>query len=374
MLYTVLLFPKNQFSSLYWESFQIFTKLHKLDLNSNQVSQVTPSAGPLLPHLKVLGLRRNRITSLADGAFSACPALTNLYLNNNLIELLSDHTFAGLSKLEILDLSNNRIRVLPPLLLRPLHAIETLYLERNQISELPEDWFSPKEDVPYLYLFANPWACFCNLMYLHTYLQAYFFNFYMYDGQTFNASKTSLVCHSPQRLKDRAIFHLNQGDLCPPTQPPQTAATLLRLNSTSSVTDVQEESADIGQWITSGTLDQYGTTTTASHPTTSTPIPATISVGTPAGAEVAEVRDERYDASLPHMSCANVLCLWLLATNVCVCLLMVASTLLTLVRLRVWYRRASYMETQRLEKRDSRKIIVGGVPQGKQSRFFFIGT
>ncbi|XP_061665001.1 platelet glycoprotein Ib alpha chain-like isoform X3 [Syngnathoides biaculeatus] len=189
----VLLFPKNQFSSLYWESFQIFTKLHKLDLNSNQVSQVTPSAGPLLPHLKVLGLRRNRITSLADGAFSACPALTNLYLNNNLIELLSDHTFAGLSKLEILDLSNNRIRVLPPLLLRPLHAIETLYLERNQISELPEDWFSPKEDVPYLYLFANPWACFCNLMYLHTYLQAYFFNFYMYDGQTFNASKTSLV-------------------------------------------------------------------------------------------------------------------------------------------------------------------------------------
>ncbi|XP_061620556.1 SLIT and NTRK-like protein 5 [Phyllopteryx taeniolatus] len=368
----VLLFPSNQFSSLSWESFQIFSKLHELDLTANQVGQVTPRAEPLLPHLSVLRLERNRLTSLPDRAFSACPALTKLYLGNNTIESLSDDTFAGLSKLEILDLSYNRIRVLPPLLLRPLVAIETLYLESNQISELSDNWFSPKEEVPYLYLSANPWACFCELMYLHTYINDFFFNFYVRDSKTITRDPKSVVCHSPQRSKGRAIIDLNLDDLCLPTTLLQITPTPLQLKSNLRVTERQKQSKgggsdDIWQLTTSGASDRFPTTTTASHPTTSTPLPATLSVATPASSEVPDKRD---GAPLCHVPGAGVFCVWWLASNMCLCVVMAASTVVTLVKLVVWYRGASAMQTQKAPKKEALQGSLGGIPRAHANNFF----
>ncbi|XP_061620539.1 platelet glycoprotein Ib alpha chain-like [Phyllopteryx taeniolatus] len=366
----VLLFPSNQFSSLSWESFQIFSKLHELDLTANQLGQVTPRAGPLLPHLSVLRLGRNRLTSLPDRAFSACPSLIDLYLGSNAIESLSDDTFAGLSKLEILDLSSNRIRVLPPLLLRPLVAIETLYLESNQISEVSDNWFSPREEVPYLYFSANPWACFCELMYLHAYINDFFFNFYVRDSKTITRDPKSVVCHSPQRSKGRAIIDLDQEDLCPPPTP-----TLIAAIATSRVTEVLEESEG-GRgdgpvvWrpalTTSSASDRFGATTTmslpttptaplpatTSHsttstvplPTTPTPLPAVLSLVMPSSSELPLTwrwGTEKGDAApLRHVPGAGVFCTWLLAANVCLCVVAAVSTLVTLVRLAVWYRGA----------------------------------
>ncbi|XP_061525678.1 platelet glycoprotein Ib alpha chain-like [Phycodurus eques] len=393
----VLLFPSNQFSSLSWESFQIFSKLHELDLTANQLGQVTPRAGPLLPHLNVLRLGRNRLTSLPDRAFSACPTLTDLYLGSNAIESLSDDTFAGLSKLEILDLSSNRIRVLPPLLLRPLVGIETLYLESNQISELSDNWFSPREEVPYLYLSANPWACFCELMYLHTYIKDFFFNFYVRDSKTITRDPKSVVCHSPQRSKRRAIIDLDQDDLCPPPTPALMAATALPPRPTSRETEALEE-IEGGRgdgpvvWrpalTTSSASDRFGATTTmsrpttptaplpattshpttstvplpttptpslpatTSHPTTSTvplpttptPLPAILSLLTPSSSEFPLTwrwgTDKGDAAPLRHVLGAGVFCVWLLAANVCLCVVAAVSTLVTLVRLAVWYRGA----------------------------------
>ncbi|XP_061525677.1 phospholipase A2 inhibitor beta-like [Phycodurus eques] len=368
----VLLFPSNQFTSLSWESFQIFSKLHELDLTANQVGQVTPRAEPLLPHLSVLRLGRNRLTSLPDRAFSACPALTHLYLDNNAIESLSDDTFAGLSKLEILDLSSNHIRVLPPLLLRPLVGIETLYLESNQISELSDNWFSPREEVPYLYLSANPWACFCELMYLNTYIKDYFFNFYVRDDTTISRDPKSVVCHSPQWSKGRAILDLNLDDLCLPPTLQQTIATPLPFQYNLRVTEWQKQSKgngsdDVWQLTTSGASDRFSTTTTASHPSTSTPLPATLSVATPASSEVLDKRD---GAPRSHVPGAGVFCVWLLVSNVCLCVVMAASTVVTLVKLVVWYRGASDMQTQKTPKKKSITRKSGGIPRAHSNNFF----
>ncbi|XP_049923401.1 platelet glycoprotein Ib alpha chain-like [Epinephelus moara] len=219
----VMLFTNNLFSSLSWSSFQIFTAIYEIDFSGNKIPQVTSSVTPILPTLSVLRLGSNRLTSLSDGSFTACPALTELYLDNNVVDSLSDHTFSGLSKLEILDLSSNRIKVLPELMLHPLPAIETLYLESNKIMVMPDDWFSKKEEVPYLFLSANPWACSCSLGYLRRYLDDYEFNVYTRDGPIIQSDPESVVCDSPQWLKDKPVVTLEESDLCSPAPEPNPA-------------------------------------------------------------------------------------------------------------------------------------------------------
>ncbi|XP_078020427.1 uncharacterized protein LOC144459731 [Epinephelus lanceolatus] len=219
----VMLFTNNLFSSLSWSSFQIFTAIYEIDLSGNKIPQVTSSVTPILPTLSVLRLGSNRLTSLSDGSFTACPALTELYLDNNVVDSLSDHTFSGLSKLEILDLSSNRIKVLPELMLHPLPAIEALYLESNKIMVMPDDWFSKKEEVPYLFLSANPWACSCPLGYLRRYLDNYEFNIYTREGPIIQSDAESVVCHSPQCLKNKPVMTLEESDLCPPAPEPNPA-------------------------------------------------------------------------------------------------------------------------------------------------------
>ncbi|TDG99360.1 hypothetical protein EPR50_G00193240 [Perca flavescens] len=209
----VMLLPYNQFTSLSWSSFQIFTKIYEIDLTGNQVPDVPPSVAPVLPSLRVLRLGSNRLKSLPEGSFSACPALTELYLDNNGLHALSNHSFSGLSKLEILDLSNNHIAKLPELMLRPLLVFETLYLENNQIKVMPDDWFGPKEEVPYLYLSANPWACNCSLGYFHRYLGENEFNFYVRDGLIINNDAESVVSPTNRKRQRNKQERLTQKGL-----------------------------------------------------------------------------------------------------------------------------------------------------------------
>ncbi|XP_037334457.2 platelet glycoprotein Ib alpha chain [Pungitius pungitius] len=211
----VFLLPRNQFSSLSWSSFQIFTNIHELDFTANQIPEVTPSDTPVLPSLSVLRLSSNRLTLLPEGSFSACPGLTELYLDHNTLESLSDLTFSGLSRLEILDLSSNRLTSLPNLMLRPLVVIETLYLENNKVTGMPNDWFRPREEVPYLYLSENPWACSCSLSYLHGYLNNYEDNVYFRVGPVINFGADRVICDSPRRNKNKPLMTLKQSDLCP---------------------------------------------------------------------------------------------------------------------------------------------------------------
>ncbi|XP_029932667.1 platelet glycoprotein Ib alpha chain-like [Myripristis murdjan] len=210
----VLLFPQNQFSSLSWSSYQVFTEIYEIDLTGNKVSEVTPSEAAVLPSLRVLRLGSNQLTSLPAGGFSTCPDLIELHLHNNAISSLSDDSFTSLSKLEILDLSSNHITVLPALMLRPLSAIETLCIERNKIKVMPDDWFSPKKEVPYLFLSANPWACSCSLGYLRTYLDEYDYNVYTRDSLIITSDAESVVCDSPPRLKGTPVVSLEESDFC----------------------------------------------------------------------------------------------------------------------------------------------------------------
>ncbi|XP_057710834.1 reticulon-4 receptor isoform X2 [Corythoichthys intestinalis] len=351
----VLLFARNLFSSLSWESFQIMSELHELDLTANEVGLVTVSAVPLLLRLAVLRLGRNRLTALPGRAFFACPALTELHLEDNAIESLKDDTFAGLGILEVLDLSSNRIRVLPPFLLRPLVAIETIYLENNLVGEVPDDWFNPKEDVPFLFLSANSWACFCSLTYLSAYLGDFFFNFYVRDGTIISRDPRSLVCHSPPWLKDRAVYDVHRDDLCRSTTPPQTVPTAPSAGPTGesrdeggrgdgaviwrpAVTEGQDEGGrgdGAVVWRPAQTASFFSlpgrTVTTMSYLATLTPsLPTTV--GRQRG------WNESSAASFGRPPSAGVFCVWLLAGYACLCAMGLGCTLLTLAKLAVLYK------------------------------------
>ncbi|KAF1381079.1 hypothetical protein PFLUV_G00170760 [Perca fluviatilis] len=326
----VMLLPYNQFTSLSWSSFQIFTKIYEIDLTGNQVPEVPPSVAPVLPSLRVLRLGSNRLTSLPEGSFSACPALTELYLDNNGLHALSDHSFSGLSKLEILDLSNNRIAKLPELMLRPLLVFEILYLDNNQIKVMPDDWFGPKEEVPYLYLSANPWACSCSLGYFHRYLGEYEFNFYVRDGPIINSDAESVVCDSPQWLKNKPIVSLEENDLCPPATEPRS--------------EVRRTSIP----VYSPTVEPSTESPAPTTPTKRQTVPLTVTPTTPKLRVVATTEataasrpiDEAVRGKFRAGRGAGVFCFWLFAGCVLLCVASAACSLATFVRLIVWYRRA----------------------------------
>ncbi|XP_061665002.1 uncharacterized protein LOC133494830 [Syngnathoides biaculeatus] len=249
-------------------------------------------------------------------------------------------------------------------------------------------------------------------MYLHTYLQANFFTFYVHDGETLSSEPKSLVCDSPQQFKGLAIMDLNQGDLCPFVGSTRMSPTLLPLIQTSRMTEAPEE-IEVGRGdgavvlhrtqTVSGAFDSFGMTTTPSHPRTSTtplpvtvshptsstaplspiPLPATLPLATSATSEVpwtasassevpwtasassevpwttsasSEVpwtwgTDKGDGALLRHAPGAGVFCEWLLAGNVCLCVLATASTLVTLLRLAVWYRGAYKLLSVTLARR-----------------------
>nr|XP_057921691.1 uncharacterized protein LOC131124845 isoform X1 [Doryrhamphus excisus] len=340
----VFLFPRNLISSLSWETFHTFSEVYEIDLTSNQIPQVTPGVGPLLQHLAVLRLGHNRLTSLLGMSFSACPALTELFLDNNAIESLHGDTFIGLGNLKILDLSANHISVLPPLLLYPLVAIVTLYLENNKISVLPDDWFSQKEWVPYLYLSANPWACFCTLTYLHTYLQDYSSNFYVRNSTHIEVNANRLVCDSPQRFKGHALIRLELFDLCSPL-------TLLQSTTPPSLTHpptTKEGHGSRAGGRGDGPVFWHPLPTSQStslpfhRPTTPRVSMAPTSTEVIEVTEVTEVtwtqwQDQDSSRHRRHVSATGVFCLWLFAGSVLLCSVAGVSTFMTLARVVIWY-------------------------------------
>ncbi|XP_061768919.1 platelet glycoprotein Ib alpha chain [Nerophis ophidion] len=373
----VLLFPRNLFASLFWESFQVFSEIHEIDLTANEISQVRTGSAALLQHLAILRLGHNRLTSLEGMAFHACPALTKLFLDNNAIESLSDDTFSGLGKLENLDLSANRIRVLPPLLLHPLVIIKTLSLENNRINVLPDDWFSQKKVVPYLYFAANPWACNCTLTYLRTYLEEYEVNFYVLEGELITMDPKRLVCDSPQHVKGQAILLLPVSDFCLPITSSQKAASSTRPYTMST----EGEHWGMAKVRGDGAIFRHIAPTTEVAPTTQvapttegatlpalSPTTVRTSVA-PISTEVTwnlwQEREQDSGRSLRHTS--GMFCLWLFAGNMLLCAAAAVYTLLILTRLVVWYRVAHKSLRATLAMRGGAQLLQLHMRAGPES-------
>ena len=149
----------NSITSLEGCGFEHLTRLQKLKIGFNQITDLYPSVVSIssliklevyeneitsfltnenaLPLLEVLDLRNNKIRSINSILSGALPSLACLDLSGNQLITLPS-SFTRISKLEKLDLENNQIIGLPPSFAR-LSNLFVLNLSSNKISSLSFD-------------------------------------------------------------------------------------------------------------------------------------------------------------------------------------------------------------------------------------------
>jgi len=104
-----------------------------------------------------------------------------LDVSNSQIETVTDEAWRSLQKADQVDLSGNRLTTLPRLL---------------QTENITFKWIA---------LHGNPLSCECEQRWLAEWLKSLGSSQYQRD---------SVVCHSPEWLKDKGIASLNSDDFC----------------------------------------------------------------------------------------------------------------------------------------------------------------
>jgi Leucine-rich repeat (LRR) protein len=136
-------------------AFNGFTKLEKLILDHNKISELKVDTFNRLTSLKELDLKWNSINIVEPGAFNGLINLKILVLRDNKIKELKENTFNGLSSLEKLDLQSNSINIVKPGVFNGLSSLKELYLGDNKIEELKENTFNELSSLEVLYLSSN---------------------------------------------------------------------------------------------------------------------------------------------------------------------------------------------------------------------------
>jgi len=105
----------------------------------------------------------------------------------------------------ILDVSNSQIETITDEAWRSLQTADRVDLSGNRLTTLPR--FLQTENITYrrLDLRGNPLSCECDQRWLATWLKSLDSSLHQPD---------SVICHSPDWLKDRSIRSLNSDDYC----------------------------------------------------------------------------------------------------------------------------------------------------------------
>ncbi|XP_001605837.1 lutropin-choriogonadotropic hormone receptor [Nasonia vitripennis] len=109
--------------------------LTRIDLTSNNLTNIPARGFRRYPHLEILLLRRNRIERIDPEAFDNMTSLALLELDDNKLTEFP-RALARMSSLEELSLSNNRIRLIEADSLRDAKNLLSLDLRGNPISEV----------------------------------------------------------------------------------------------------------------------------------------------------------------------------------------------------------------------------------------------
>lgn len=130
---TALVLSHNLLNRLAPEWLQGLTNLQHLKCDDNQITEIPPNLGNLLPKLSVLNLYNNKITCLAVTTFQGAP-LTHCTLSNNQLTVLQAGLFHNVP-LEELDVSNNQIARVEDALFQNV-PIKTLKASYNRITAI----------------------------------------------------------------------------------------------------------------------------------------------------------------------------------------------------------------------------------------------
>ncbi|XP_072335770.1 slit homolog 1 protein-like isoform X2 [Scyliorhinus torazame] len=127
----------------------------RLELNGNNISQISKSDFSGLRHIRVLQLMENHISSIERGAFDDMKELERLRLNRNQLQVLPELLFQRNPTLYRLDLSENFIQAIPRKAFRGATDIKNLQLDKNQITCIEEGAFRALRSVEVLTLNNN---------------------------------------------------------------------------------------------------------------------------------------------------------------------------------------------------------------------------
>ncbi|XP_078398575.1 trophoblast glycoprotein [Cetorhinus maximus] len=225
----------NNISSLDSGAFgQSLKQLVSLSLSGNRIRAVDSLVFASMPNLQQLDLSNNRIWWLQPTAFGSAPVslrelnLSRALLNGSVVEQLSEFLQNGsLPNLRRLQLAENDLFYLPARTFSRLPSLQHLELRNNSIVELKETFrnlnlqtldlssnalkrlgnstLSELNSQPNIrvQLRDNPFVCDCGIEELLTWLQ--------------NTQKVldreSLLCASPESLRDKPILLLKLSDL-----------------------------------------------------------------------------------------------------------------------------------------------------------------
>lgn len=147
----------NNISELSSETLTGLNALRTLNLSYNHIDQIPSGLFSSSKELREILLQNNELYELPKGVFHQLTQLLVLDLSKNLLTShhINNETFAGLIRLVILNLSHNSLTRLDSKTFRELYFLQVLNLRNNSIGYIDDNTFTPLYNLHELNLAEN---------------------------------------------------------------------------------------------------------------------------------------------------------------------------------------------------------------------------
>jgi len=113
-----------------------------------------------------------------------------------------------LTKTRLIDVSKSKLHLIPHDVWKKLSKMDHVDLSQNQLAVLPTFLGSKNITFRWLALHGNPLRCKCEDKWIRAWLES------LGNGLFAPCYQPPVMCGSPDRLKNKNIFHLNDEDFC----------------------------------------------------------------------------------------------------------------------------------------------------------------
>jgi hypothetical protein len=191
---TRLSMKENKISEIIPRTFENMSRLEKLELTLNRLKHLEVDIFSGLINLKHIDLYGNKLQHLHPDMFVGLPNLEHLDLSNNFyLQIPTDHHFINSHSLSRLDISDCRIRKLSVETFANVSALEWLDLRSNNLWDVDVNILKVLPKLSTLYLHGNRLQCVCQLQLVWRWCQDH--NIQIASG------KTAPECETPSEVQ-----------------------------------------------------------------------------------------------------------------------------------------------------------------------------